>query len=205
MKQKLFAMMAAAMLLLGLTACSNDDNPSTSVKEQSLIGLWWDEFEYADVTETGVPFSRVLLAVQVDVIRQMTIHTLDEESLATRKRHRGISRCSNAGAARVLIDDPNSIPRLDAGSLFQAPAVVVGTVVVQDCRSLSQRIGLHELCDGDVAAADLKPRNRHDRRLGGTGNLQPTDRRGFMDIFSGCHRRCGSQHPDTEKRTEFHL
>ena len=66
MKQKLFAMMAAAMLLLGLTACSNDDNPSTSVKEQSLVGLWWDEFEYADVTEDGVPFSSVLLAVQVD-------------------------------------------------------------------------------------------------------------------------------------------
>jgi len=31
--------------------------------EKSLVGLLWDEYEYADVTETGVPFSRVLLAV----------------------------------------------------------------------------------------------------------------------------------------------
>ena len=59
-------MMAAAMLLLGLTACSNDDNPSTSVKEQSLVGLWWDEFDYSDVTEYGDPFNKVLIAVNVD-------------------------------------------------------------------------------------------------------------------------------------------
>ena len=68
MKKILFAMMAAA-LLVGTTGCSKDDNPSTidiDALEQSLVGLWWDEFEYADVTETGVPFSRVLLAVQVD-------------------------------------------------------------------------------------------------------------------------------------------
>ena len=69
MKQKLFAMIAAAMLLLGMGACTNVDNPSTddmSILEQGLIGLWWDEFEYADVTEAGVPFSRVLLAVKAD-------------------------------------------------------------------------------------------------------------------------------------------
>lgn len=68
MKKILFAMMAA-VLLVGMTSCSKDDNPSTvdiDALEKSLVGLWWDEFEYADVTETGVPFSRVLLAVQVD-------------------------------------------------------------------------------------------------------------------------------------------
>jgi len=59
------------MLLLGMTGCTGVDNPSTStddmsVLEQSLVGLWWDEFEYADVTEAGVPFSRVLLAVKAD-------------------------------------------------------------------------------------------------------------------------------------------
>lgn len=62
-------MIAAASLLMGMTGCTNVDNPSTndtSVLEQSLIGLWWDEFEYADVTEAGVPFSRVLLAVKAD-------------------------------------------------------------------------------------------------------------------------------------------
>ena len=62
-------MFAAVVLLPGMAGCSEDDNPSnndTKVLEQSLVGLWWDEFEYADVTEEGVPFSRLLLAVQVD-------------------------------------------------------------------------------------------------------------------------------------------
>ena len=66
MKQKFFAMIAAAVLLLGTTGCSNEDSPSPidiEALEQSLVGVWWDEYEYADVTETGIPFSRVLLAV----------------------------------------------------------------------------------------------------------------------------------------------
>jgi len=69
MKAKFYATLAAAILLLGMTDCTNEDNNASTdmaVQEQSLIGLWWDEFEYADVTEEGVPFSRVLLAVQVD-------------------------------------------------------------------------------------------------------------------------------------------
>jgi len=69
MKQKLFAVFAAAVLLMGMTGCSNEDNTSpidNEAQEQSLVGLWWDEFEYADVTEAGVPFSRVLLAVKAD-------------------------------------------------------------------------------------------------------------------------------------------
>ena len=62
-------MFAAAVLLLGMTGCSSVDNPSSNnviVQEQDLIGLWWDEFEYAGETEAGMPFSRVLLAVKAD-------------------------------------------------------------------------------------------------------------------------------------------
>ena len=69
MKQKFYAMFAAAVLLLGMTGCTKEDNPSsTDIKdlEKSLVGLWWDEFEYTDVTEAGMPFSRVLLAVKAD-------------------------------------------------------------------------------------------------------------------------------------------
>ena len=71
MKQKFFAMIAAAALLLGMTSCTGVDNPSSTINdekalEQSLVGLWWDEFEYADVTEAGVPFSRVMLAVKAN-------------------------------------------------------------------------------------------------------------------------------------------
>ena len=69
MKSRFLAMIAAAVLLLGMTGCTVEDNPSSSeidVLEKSLVGVWWDEFEYADVTEAGVPFSRVMLAVKAD-------------------------------------------------------------------------------------------------------------------------------------------
>ena len=67
----LLAMFAAAVLLLGMTGCTKSDNPisdnpsavDVSALEQELVGLWWDEYEYADVTEAGAPFTRVLLAV----------------------------------------------------------------------------------------------------------------------------------------------
>ena len=61
MKQKIFAMFIVAMLLLGMTGCAAVDNPSstdTSILEQSLIGLWYEEFDYEDVTEDGKPFNR---------------------------------------------------------------------------------------------------------------------------------------------------
>lgn len=69
MKQKIFAMMTAALLLMGMTGCTSVDSPSSpdpKVLEERLVGFWWDEFKYADVTEAGVPFSRVLLAVQTN-------------------------------------------------------------------------------------------------------------------------------------------
>ena len=59
----------AAVLLLSTTGCSKDDDPApidVSAAEKDLIGLWWDEFKYADVTETGEAFSRVLLVVEAD-------------------------------------------------------------------------------------------------------------------------------------------
>lgn len=73
MKKTIFAMFAAAALLLGMTGCSKSDNPSpiipeptqNVISEDDLIGLWWDEFEYADKTEDGKAFTRVLLAVYV--------------------------------------------------------------------------------------------------------------------------------------------
>jgi hypothetical protein len=69
MKQIFLATFAAAVLLLGMTGCSKDDQApyiNTAELEKSLVGVWWDEYEYADVTETGVPFTRVLLAIKAD-------------------------------------------------------------------------------------------------------------------------------------------
>ena len=68
MKIKFFAMIAAAVLMLGMAACTSVDNPSSTdpeIQEQDLVGLWLDVFEYEDVTEAGVPFSKVMLAVDV--------------------------------------------------------------------------------------------------------------------------------------------
>jgi len=61
----------AAALICGacvFTSCSaNDDNPTTPSQqemEESLIGLWYEEFDYEDVTEDGKPFNHALIAVE---------------------------------------------------------------------------------------------------------------------------------------------
>ena len=69
MKQIFFAMIAAVVLLIGAAGCSSEDNPApadSNVLEQQLVGLWWDEYECDGVTESGVPFSRALLAIKVN-------------------------------------------------------------------------------------------------------------------------------------------
>ena len=69
MKQKFLAMFAAAVVLLGLTGCTAVDNPSTPVTsdlEQSLVGLWYESFDYEDVTENGKPFNRALIVVEAN-------------------------------------------------------------------------------------------------------------------------------------------
>ena len=65
MKQKTIALLAIAALMCVVTGCSNEDDPSSRIQEKDLVGVWWTEYEYAGVTEDGVPFSRVLYAVDV--------------------------------------------------------------------------------------------------------------------------------------------
>ena len=64
MKKIIIALFAASALLFGLTGCDKE----TDIKklEQSLVGIWWDAYEYSNVTETGVAFDWVLLAVVAD-------------------------------------------------------------------------------------------------------------------------------------------
>ena len=67
MKQKFLTMLAVAVVLLGMTGCAAEDNPSsdnTKDLEQNLIGLWYEEFDYEDVTENGKPFNRALIVVE---------------------------------------------------------------------------------------------------------------------------------------------
>ena len=64
MKKIIIALFAASALLLGLTGC--DKETDITKLEQSLVGIWWDAYEYSNVTETGVAFDWVLLAVVAD-------------------------------------------------------------------------------------------------------------------------------------------
>ena len=68
MKQKIFTIIATSVLLLGIGACKdkNDDTalPSQQEMEESLTGLWYEEFDYEDVTENGKPFNRALIVVE---------------------------------------------------------------------------------------------------------------------------------------------
>ncbi len=68
MKKKILAILAIAVLLLGMSACTdsadNPVSPSQQEMEESLVGLWYEEFDYEDVTEDGKPFNRALIAVE---------------------------------------------------------------------------------------------------------------------------------------------
>ena len=65
-KLRLFFAFSAIALLLGMTGCKKQSSANIQELEQSLVGLWWDEYEYSDVTVDGTPFSRVLLAIKAD-------------------------------------------------------------------------------------------------------------------------------------------
>ena len=68
MKQIFYRMFAATMFLLCMVACTDrSDNPATPSQqdlEQSLVGVWCEEFDYKDVTEEGKAFNRALIVVE---------------------------------------------------------------------------------------------------------------------------------------------
>ena len=68
MKQKIIAMFAIAVLVVGMGACSDktDQGKKASIQEmeEAIVGLWYEEFDYQDVTEEGKPFNRALIAVE---------------------------------------------------------------------------------------------------------------------------------------------
>ena len=66
MKQIVITLLATSALLLGLTGCDREKEINIEELEQSLVGVWWDQYEYSDITETGVAFDKVLLAVVAD-------------------------------------------------------------------------------------------------------------------------------------------
>ena len=65
-KFRFFVVFSVIALLLGMTGCKKQSSVNVEELEQRLVGIWWDEFDYEDVTEEGIPFSRVLLAIKAD-------------------------------------------------------------------------------------------------------------------------------------------
>ena len=71
MKRNSIHNLAAILFFCGasvFTSCTlNNDNPATTSQqeiEKSVIGLWYEEFEYQDVTEDGKAFNRAMIAVE---------------------------------------------------------------------------------------------------------------------------------------------
>ena len=68
MKQVFCSFFAVAVLLLGMSSCKDKSEdlvlPSQQEMEERLVGLWYEDFAYADVTEDGKPFNRALIAVE---------------------------------------------------------------------------------------------------------------------------------------------
>ena len=71
MKRNSIHNLAAILFICGasiFTSCtSNYDTPATPSQqeiEKSVIGLWYEEFEYQDVTEDGKAFNRAMIAVE---------------------------------------------------------------------------------------------------------------------------------------------
>ncbi len=81
MKFRYLAVLSALALLLGMTGCKKE-SVNIQELEKSLVGVWWDEYEYEDETEDGIPFSKVLLAVKADADHTGCIYlgVFDDES-----------------------------------------------------------------------------------------------------------------------------
>jgi pimeloyl-ACP methyl ester carboxylesterase len=81
MKQKITAIFAIAVLLLGISACKDDTDNRQQAMEEQLIGLWAEEFEYKDVTEKGKPFNRamIVLETKADHTGYIALAVFDDE------------------------------------------------------------------------------------------------------------------------------
>ena len=109
--------MMAVVLLLGMIGCKNNDNPVTDdidALEQSLIGLWYEEFEYKDVTEDGKPFNRALIAVEAraDHTGYVALAVFDDEFNEPLEIYGGPKDApftwQVTAKGRIILTDPNT-------------------------------------------------------------------------------------------------
>ena len=118
MKQKILAIFAVVVLLLGMSSCfGTDDNPvlpSQQEMEESLIGLWYEAFDYQDVTEGGKPFNRALIAVEAkaDHTGYVALAVFDDEFNEPLEIYGGPKDApftwQVTAEGHVILTDPNS-------------------------------------------------------------------------------------------------
>lgn len=69
----------------GMVACTdktdNSSRPSQQEMEKNLIGLWYEDFDYKDVTEKGKPFNRAMITLEVkaDHTGYVALSVFDDE------------------------------------------------------------------------------------------------------------------------------
>lgn len=118
MKQKVIVMFTAAVLLMGIGACTDKIDapvtPSQQGMEESLIGLWYEEFDYEDVTEEGKPFNHALIAVEAkaDHTGYIALAVFDDEFNEPLEIYGGPKDApfiwQVTAEGRVILTDPNT-------------------------------------------------------------------------------------------------
>lgn len=118
MKQKIYAVFAIVALLTGMCACSDSDDtptaPNLQEMEDSLIGLWYEEFDYKDVTEDGKPFNRALVVVETkaDHTGYIALAVFDDEFNEPLRIYGGPAGApftwQVTAAGRVILTDPKT-------------------------------------------------------------------------------------------------
>ena len=118
MKQKIITMFATAVFLLCMGSCSDkSDNSAFSTQqemENALVGLWYEDFAYEDVTEDGKPFNRAMVAVEAkaDHTGYVALAVFDDEFNEPLEVYGGPKDApftwQVAADGRITLTDPNS-------------------------------------------------------------------------------------------------
>ena len=116
-------MIAVAAFLLGMGACTDKNDspviPSQEEMEKSLIGLWYEEFAYEDVTEEGKPFNRALIVVEAnaDHTGYVALAVFDDEFNEPLKIYGGPTdapfKWQVTAEGNVILTDPNTGSAID--------------------------------------------------------------------------------------------
>ena len=82
--EKMKTWLIAAALICGVsvfTACTDNNDSRQQELEDSLVGVWYEDFDYEDVTEDGKPFNRALIVVETkaDHTGYLALAVFDDE------------------------------------------------------------------------------------------------------------------------------